>query len=359
MADSDEQKPAKPEAADKPKKAPKAKTGSGSRRSAGRRKLLLQLPKPLPRPEEAPAAVTATAEAPAKPAKKPAKAKKEEPAARRAAERESLARSERRREAEDHQGQGEQERPHRHRARPFHFQQHHRHHHRPEGERDRLVERRQSRLQRLAQKHRLRRADGRAGCLPPGNGPRPERSRSPRARARAPAANPLSAPSKPSASISPSSATSLPFRTTAAARRNSAASEFPTFNLTSSTFFSWADTPDRKQKSAAATECRSLAQPKRSSGRIILPACTGRKDRAASNLITRSPWARSRSSAINTAFSKSSSAAFSKPLCANAASPAKRSFSFWKRVSITSFSASASRIPAAALANWSPTATSR
>ena len=71
----------------------------------------------------------------------------------------------------------------------------------------RLVERRQSRLQRLAQEHGLRRADGRAGCLPPGDGTRPQGSRSPRERARAPDANPQCAPSRPSAWKSASSAT--------------------------------------------------------------------------------------------------------------------------------------------------------
>ena len=45
-----------------------------------------------------------------------------------------------------------------------------------------MVERGQSRFQRFAQKHRLRGADGRAGCLAAGDGPRAERSRSSRQR---------------------------------------------------------------------------------------------------------------------------------------------------------------------------------
>lgn len=79
MADSDESKPAKPEAADKPKKAPKAKAETeGAEAPAAEN----SAPAPAAPAEETPAAVTATAEAPAaKPAKKPAKAKKEEPAA--------------------------------------------------------------------------------------------------------------------------------------------------------------------------------------------------------------------------------------------------------------------------------------
>jgi small subunit ribosomal protein S11 len=83
MADSDENKPAKPEAADKPKKAPKAKaeTEAGETPAAESSAPASETPAPAPTTQEIPAPVTATAEAPAKPAKKPAKAKKEEPAA--------------------------------------------------------------------------------------------------------------------------------------------------------------------------------------------------------------------------------------------------------------------------------------
>ena len=71
---------------------------------------------------------------------------------------------------------GQQERSFRHCARAGDFQQHHRDHYRSEGQRDRLVERRQGGLQGFAQKHRLRGANGRAGRLPSGDGPRAERS---------------------------------------------------------------------------------------------------------------------------------------------------------------------------------------
>ena len=77
MADSDDNKRAKPEAADKPKKAPKAKAETeGSEAPAAENSAPAAAPV-----EETPTAVTATGEAPAKPAKKPAKAKKEEPPA--------------------------------------------------------------------------------------------------------------------------------------------------------------------------------------------------------------------------------------------------------------------------------------
>ena len=81
MADSDENKPAKPEAADKPKKAPKAKAETEGAEAPAAETSAPVAETPAAKTEEAPAAVTATAEAPAKPAKKPAKAKKEEPAA--------------------------------------------------------------------------------------------------------------------------------------------------------------------------------------------------------------------------------------------------------------------------------------
>jgi small subunit ribosomal protein S11 len=82
MADSDETKPAKPDAADKPKKAPKAKaeTDAVETPSAESSAPVSEAPAAASS-EAAPAAVTAAADAPAKPAKKPAKAKKEEPAA--------------------------------------------------------------------------------------------------------------------------------------------------------------------------------------------------------------------------------------------------------------------------------------
>jgi small subunit ribosomal protein S11 len=76
MADSDENKPAKPETADKPKKAPKAEASEAPAADSS----TPVSETPAPATEETPAAATATAEAPAKPAKKPAKAKKEEPA---------------------------------------------------------------------------------------------------------------------------------------------------------------------------------------------------------------------------------------------------------------------------------------
>jgi small subunit ribosomal protein S11 len=81
MADSDENKPAKPEAADKPKKAPKAKAETAATEAPPAENAAPVSPTPAASTEETPAAVTATADAPAKPAKKPAKAKKEEPAA--------------------------------------------------------------------------------------------------------------------------------------------------------------------------------------------------------------------------------------------------------------------------------------
>jgi small subunit ribosomal protein S11 len=78
MADSDEKKPAKPEAADKPKKAPKAKAETDEAPAADSAAPVSETPAATT--DETPAAVTATSEPPAKPAKKPAKAKKEEPA---------------------------------------------------------------------------------------------------------------------------------------------------------------------------------------------------------------------------------------------------------------------------------------
>ena len=80
MADSDEKKPAKPEAADKPKKAPKAKAETEAVETPAAESSAPVSETPAATTEETPAPVTATAEAPAKPAKKPAKAKKEEPA---------------------------------------------------------------------------------------------------------------------------------------------------------------------------------------------------------------------------------------------------------------------------------------
>jgi len=80
MADSDEQKPANPDAAEKPKKAPKAKTEAEAVETPAAESAAPVSETPAAT-EEAPATMTAAAEAPAKPAKKPAKAKKEEPAA--------------------------------------------------------------------------------------------------------------------------------------------------------------------------------------------------------------------------------------------------------------------------------------
>ena len=80
MADSDEKKPAKPEAADKPKKAPKTKAETESVEAPVAENVAPVSETPAATTEETPAAVTTTAEAPVKPAKKPAKAKKEEPA---------------------------------------------------------------------------------------------------------------------------------------------------------------------------------------------------------------------------------------------------------------------------------------
>jgi small subunit ribosomal protein S11 len=81
MADSDEKKPAKPEAADKPKKAPRAKVETEGAEVPAAESSAPVTEAPAATTEETSAPVTATAEAPAKPAKKPAKAKKEEPAA--------------------------------------------------------------------------------------------------------------------------------------------------------------------------------------------------------------------------------------------------------------------------------------
>jgi small subunit ribosomal protein S11 len=82
MADSDEKKPAKPEAADKPKKAPKAKAPEKEAAETPAAESAAPVSEtPAATTEAAPAAVTAVAaDAPAKAAKKPAKAKKEEPA---------------------------------------------------------------------------------------------------------------------------------------------------------------------------------------------------------------------------------------------------------------------------------------
>ena len=73
MADSDEKKPAKPEAADKPKKAPKAKTETEAVEAPA-----AESSAPVSEATDAaPAAVTAAVEAPAKKEKKPAKKKEE------------------------------------------------------------------------------------------------------------------------------------------------------------------------------------------------------------------------------------------------------------------------------------------
>jgi small subunit ribosomal protein S11 len=80
MAESDETKPAKPEAADKPKKAPKAKAETETVETPAAESSAPVSETRAATPEAAPAATTATAEAPAKPAKKAAKAKKEEAA---------------------------------------------------------------------------------------------------------------------------------------------------------------------------------------------------------------------------------------------------------------------------------------
>src|SRR5262249_23187537 len=77
-------------------------------------------------------------------------------------------------EAQDCQGQGEQERSFRRCACACDVQQHDRYDYRLERQRDWVVKRRESRLQRLAQKHCLRSANGGAGCLAPGNGPWPK-----------------------------------------------------------------------------------------------------------------------------------------------------------------------------------------
>jgi small subunit ribosomal protein S11 len=80
MADSDENKTAKSEADDKPKKATKAKAETEAVETAASESAAPVAETPAAATEETPAAVPATAETPAKPAKKPAKAKKEEPA---------------------------------------------------------------------------------------------------------------------------------------------------------------------------------------------------------------------------------------------------------------------------------------
>ena len=74
MADSDETKPAKPEAADKPKKAPKAKAETESVEAPVAESATPAAETPAGAPEVTPAAA---AEAPAKKEKKPAKKKEE------------------------------------------------------------------------------------------------------------------------------------------------------------------------------------------------------------------------------------------------------------------------------------------
>ena len=80
MADSDEKKPAQPEAEDKPKKAPKAKAETEAAETPATETSTPVSETPAPAAEATPAPATPAAEAPAKPAKKAAKAKKEEPA---------------------------------------------------------------------------------------------------------------------------------------------------------------------------------------------------------------------------------------------------------------------------------------
>jgi ribosomal protein S11 len=96
--------------------------------------------------------------------------KKKRPPLLRSAGGKSFARPERRREAEDRQGQGQQERSQRHRARSFHFNNTIVTITDLKGQRHRMVERGQSWIQRLAQKHGLRSANGGAGCFAPGMG---------------------------------------------------------------------------------------------------------------------------------------------------------------------------------------------
>jgi small subunit ribosomal protein S11 len=76
MADSDEKKPAKPEAADKPKKAPKAKAETEAVETPAAESSAPVAESPAA-PTEAVAAPAAVAEAPAKKEKKPAKKKEE------------------------------------------------------------------------------------------------------------------------------------------------------------------------------------------------------------------------------------------------------------------------------------------
>jgi small subunit ribosomal protein S11 len=90
MADSEEKKPTKAEAADKPKKAPKAKVETEEAPATETSAPVSDAPSAAPA-EAAPAVVTAAADAPAKPAKKPAKAKKEEAAAPVEAPKENLS----------------------------------------------------------------------------------------------------------------------------------------------------------------------------------------------------------------------------------------------------------------------------
>ena len=78
MADSDEKKPAKPEAADKPKKAPKAKAPETEAAAAPAAESSAPVSETPAAAEAAPAAVTAAAtEAPVKKEKKPSKKKEE------------------------------------------------------------------------------------------------------------------------------------------------------------------------------------------------------------------------------------------------------------------------------------------
>ena len=199
------------------------------------------------------------------------------------------------------------------------------------------------RLQRLAQEHRLRRADGRAGCLPPGHGPRPEGSRSPRQgpRRRPRIRRPRHPGDRPRNHRH--QATSRRCRTTAAARRNSAASDRCS-TLTYNSASSWHVTPVPKPKSAAASACHFSALRRPSNAKIIRPGMHGpkgsrRKQSEYAVALGEKQKLRYQYGLLERQFRR----VFRDRAATSAASPARSSSSCSRRGSTTSSSASASR----------------
>src|SRR5207253_9581135 len=99
----------------------------------------------------------------------------------------------------------------------------------------------------------------------------------------------------------------------------------------------WADILDQKRKSAVAMVSHSLGPRKRSSGRTIRLVCTGQKAHGASNQITQSREAKSRSYVFNMVCLRGNSDGSFKLHCVSAVLLVKHCCIFWKPGSTTSF----------------------